>query len=100
MPVAVEVAGSYRVPTGPRIGRHGSAADDIVRAHFPDRDLAAAGVLPQDVGMAIVVEVASSDLGPTRPRIGAYGSATDDVGPAHLPDRRLTACVLPQDVGG
>ena len=71
MAVVVEVAGSDRFPTRPRIGAHHFTADYIRPVHFPDRGLTVR-VLPEDVGMAVVVEVACSDRFPTRPRIGAH----------------------------
>ena len=71
--VAVEIAGSDRLPRRPGIGAHGPAADQCVVAHLPDRDLAGARVLPQDVGVAAAKEIAGSDRFPSRPRIGAAG---------------------------
>jgi hypothetical protein len=58
MTVAIEIAGSDRFPSRPRIWAYGPAANQTVPVHVPDRGLAAAGVLPQDVGKAVAVEVA------------------------------------------
>src|SRR6185437_14075151 len=99
MAVAVEVAGSDRVPAWPRNGAHRPAADDVAPVHLPDRDLAGASVLPQDVRMAVAIEVAGSDRLPAWPWIGSDHSAADDAGPVHLPDRGLAVRVLKQDVG-
>ena len=40
MAIAIEIAGSDRVPARPGIGAHGPAADDAGPVHVPDRDLA------------------------------------------------------------
>ena len=65
MAVVVEIAGSDRFPTRPRIGGNHSTADSVRPVHFPDRGLTVR-VLPQDVGMAVVIEIAGSDRFPTR----------------------------------
>jgi hypothetical protein len=96
--IVSEVSGPDRFPSRPRIGVHGPAADQAVPVHVPDRGLAAARVLPQDVGMAVVVEIAGSDLGPARPRIRAHRPAADQGVPVHVPDRGLAVRVLPKDV--
>ena len=99
-PSLVEIAGSDRLPARPGIGAHRPAADQRVPVHLPDRDLAGARVLPQDVGIAVLIEIAGSDRFPGRPRIGADGPAADQGVPVHFPDRGLAgARVLPQDVG-
>ncbi len=85
---------------GPGIGADAAAADQFVPVHFPDRDLAAGGVLKQDIGMTVVIEIAGSDRFPSRPGLGADGPAADQGVPVHFPDRGLTtARVLKQDVG-
>ena len=72
MAVAVEIAGSDRLPARPGIGAdEAAAAGDLVDpVHLPDRDLAAR-ILPQDVGQAVAVEVAGPDRFPTWPGVGA-----------------------------
>src|ERR1700733_14727679 len=88
------------MPAWPGIGASRATADPGGPVHFPDRDLAAARVLKQDVGEAVAVEVAGSDCSPGRPRIEALRPAADPRGPVHLPDRDLAgARVLKQDVG-
>ena len=69
MPVAIEVAGSDRIPARSRVGRDGCVANHAGPVHFPDRDLAVR-IPQQDVGMAVVIEVAGSERRPARPRIG------------------------------
>ena len=68
MAVAVEVAGSDRLPTRPRIGAHPATADHVGPVHFPDRGLTVR-VLPQNVGMAVAVEVDVRRSGGRRRRI-------------------------------
>ncbi len=83
---------------GPGLGV--TARRRYLSVHFPDRDLAGAPILPQDVGVAVVVEIARPDRFPDKPRIGAHRAAADDTVLVHLPDRGLAgARVLPQDVG-
>jgi hypothetical protein len=79
MAVVVEVAGSDRLPVRPRSGAHQSTADYIRPVQFPDRGLASARVLPQDVGMAVVIEVAGSDRFPTRYTDAATGFVGDGI---------------------
>ena len=57
MAVAIEVARPDRLPTWPRTGAHRPAACPGVPVHVPDRGLAGARILPQDVGLAVLVEV-------------------------------------------
>src|SRR3984957_5643057 len=74
--VAIEVARSDCLPGRPWIGTDRPAADQAVPAHFPDRDLAAARILPQDVvGKAVVSEIAGSDRFPGSPGIGCHRAA-------------------------
>ena len=97
--VVSEIAGSDRFPGRPGIGCHRAAADQAVPVHLPDRGLAGAGVLPQNVGIAVTGEVACSDLGPTRSGIGVHGPAVDQGGPVHFPDCGLAVRILPQEGG-
>src|SRR5690242_3382858 len=60
MPVFIEAPGPDRFPARPGIGSDHTAADDEGPVHLPPRDLAAARVLKQDVGMTVVIEVAGS----------------------------------------
>jgi hypothetical protein len=99
--VFIEIAGSDRLPSRSRIGAHGPATDQGVPVHLPDRGLAGARVLPQDVGKAVVIEIAGSNRFPGRPRIGADWPAADQGAAAHVPNRGLSAArVLKKDVGG
>src|ERR1700722_11997449 len=76
--VAVEIAGSDRLPGRPRIGADRPAADQGVSVHLPDRHLAAARIPPQDVvGKAVVSEIARPDRFPARPWTGCHGSAAN-----------------------
>src|ERR1700729_3079269 len=89
MAVVIESARPDRPAPRPGIGPPRAAADYVGPVHFPDRGLAGARVLPQNVGKAVVIEVARSDSVPTRPGIGAHGPACDHLGPVHSPDRGL-----------
>jgi hypothetical protein len=70
MTVVVEIAGPDYLPTRPRIEAQCPAADHVGSIHLPDRDLAAARVLQQDVGITGATEVASPYGLPARPGLG------------------------------
>ena len=77
MAVVIEITGSDRFPSRPGIRADGAAAHQGAAVHFPDRGLAAARVLKQDVGQAVVIEIAGPDRFPTRPGIRADRPAAD-----------------------
>ena len=78
---------------GPGLALTGPAADDVGPVHLPDRDLAA-GVLQQDVGMAVAIEIAGSDRFPARPGIGADGPAADRCWSRSSPRSRPARCAF------
>ena len=65
--------------------------------HEPDRDVAA-GVAPENVGLAVAVEVAGADDWPRWSGTLPRPPADDDCRAVHQPDRHVAAGVAPENV--
>ena len=99
MAVVVEVAGSDRFPTRPRIGanqfrRRFRWSRSFPRSR-PGRLVFCHRMSEWPSSLKSPVPIAFQ-LGPG---LGPTSSAADFVGPVHFPDRGLAVRVLPQDVG-
>ena len=97
MAVAIEVAGSDRLPARPRIGAHRPPPITLVPfisqiAAWPFAFCHRMSEWPSPLKSPVPI---AFQLGPgLGPR-----PAADHVGPVHFPDRGLTVRVLPQNVG-
>src|SRR5258707_2663022 len=91
------------VQVGPYDGQishtHVIGMQDTRAVHEPNRNVAASGVAPQNVAIAVTVEVARpSDLEAGGDISHARRVGIQDRGAVHFPNRNVAAGIVPQDI--
>src|SRR5262249_20244674 len=96
---AVEVAAAERLPAG-RMRADADAAGPLAVLDFPEIDIAAGRIEPDQVGRSVVIEVAPAIQGVS----GRMCADVDAAGPFRIPDLPevdVESCrIEPEDVGG